>query len=739
MKVGVMTFHSANNYGATLQTWALQKVLKDYGLDAGVIHYHPDVIDGLYDPMEGAHGLKRQLKKFKISLKTPESLTRYNKFQNFLTKNFNLIGDYKTYEELCMSDLDLDAYIVGSDQVWNPEHIGGFNPAYYLNFAEKGKKKLSYAASIGGDYIQPKYKEDMSNALSTFTGISVRESSILEAVQELAKEPVKLVLDPTMLLVKEDYEEIKVKSPIKQPYILVYMIEKNTQVMSLANSMSISLGLPIIQRRPMKGMINELPPFYTADAGEFIGLIEGAELVITNSFHGTVFSILYEKPFVSMLHSDTGSRTVDLLTGLGLESHILYDIADFKEFSMFKIADPKELRNRIDALKKSSSEFLIKSLSLSDRYDQVQCPTGISKEKCYGCNACADICKFGAIRMEADQEGFLYPIVDEDKCTDCGMCKKVCIRKHTKIIVPEKLFPKAYCAHNLDSDVRKKSSSGGVFPILAKYVIEEKQGVVVGVRYDDNMKAVTDIAQSMDEAKAFSGSKYVKSDFQGIFPKIKHLLKEERYVLYSGLPCECAGLRSYLRKDYNNLLICELVCHSAPSPKVFEKYVNYLGNENKSKVVSIRFRGKDRGWKPSDCDVIVEFKNGKKKVERTADNAYYRTFVGSNMSRPSCSNCKYTFQNRVGDFTIGDCWGIQKVAPAMNDNKGINLVLLNNQKAEEVFQMINSQMKLKQSNLKDVFYKNHKKPTKDKRQRIAFFSELDEVPIEKLLAKYSVK
>jgi hypothetical protein len=199
MKVGVITFHSANNYGATLQTWALQKVLKDYGLNAGVINYHPDVIDSLYDPMMMKQGFERNVKKLGLSLFNRQSLIRYNKFQSFLTKNFNLIGDFKTYEELENAGLDLDAYIVGSDQVWNPNHIGGFNPVYYLNFAEPGKKKIAYAASVGSDYIHPKYKEEMRNALSTYTGISVRESSIKEPVQELSEKPVKVVLDPTML------------------------------------------------------------------------------------------------------------------------------------------------------------------------------------------------------------------------------------------------------------------------------------------------------------------------------------------------------------------------------------------------------------------------------------------------------------------------------------------------------------------------------------------------------------
>lgn len=736
MKVGVVTFHSANNYGATLQTWALQKVLKDYGLDAGVIHYHPDIIDNLYDPMEGRTGLKRQLKKFSLSLTSPESLARFHKFQSFLTKNFNLIGDFRTYEELKAANLNLDAYITGSDQVWNPVHIGGFDPAYYLDFAEEDSKRISYAASVGSDYIHPKYKEDMRKSLSGYTGVSIRESSIKDAVQELTDVPVKVVLDPTMLLVKDDYEAIKVKSPIKEPYILVYMVEKNQQVISLANTISISLGMPVIQRRPVRGLTNELPPFYTADTGEFLGLIEGASYVITNSFHGTVFSILYEKPFVSMLHSETGSRTVDLMTELGLQSHILYDLTDFKDFSMFKIEDPKALRDQIEKLKKSSTEFLVQSLGLSDRYEKVHCPTNITKEKCYGCNACADICKFGAITMEADQEGFLYPVVDEAKCTDCGMCKKVCIRKNTKIIKHEKAFPKAYIAYNKDSGIRKSSSSGAVFPILVKYVLEEKHGAVVGVRYDENMKPVSDLAETMEEAKVFSGSKYVKSDFRGMFPKIQKLLKEGRYVLYSGLPCECAGLRAYLRKDYENLLICELLCHSAPSPKVFAQYVDHLSERYKSKVVNIRFRGKDKGWKPSDCETVVTLENGKTRTSPTSENIYYKAFINGVMSRPSCSSCKYTFKHRTGDFTIGDCWGVQKAAPEMNDNKGVNLLLLNNAKAEEIFKTINTDLKFKKSTLKEVFIKNHKKPTKDKRQRIAFFRDLDNKPVDELLEEY---
>ena len=247
MKVGVITFHSANNYGAVLQTWALQKVLKDLGTTPGVINYHPDIIDGLYDPMKLKKGLARELLKLKVYLRNRDSIVRYNKFRSFLRTRLNLIGDYRTYDELLNARLNLDAYITGSDQVWNPTHTGGYDPAYYLEFAQPGSRKISYAASLGTDYIVSKYREPMEKALKSFTAISVRERSVRDAISELSGKPVEVVLDPTLLLKREAYDEIKVKSHYKQPYILVYSIEKNPQLFELANKISVSLGMPILQ------------------------------------------------------------------------------------------------------------------------------------------------------------------------------------------------------------------------------------------------------------------------------------------------------------------------------------------------------------------------------------------------------------------------------------------------------------------------------------------------------------
>jgi hypothetical protein len=364
MRAGVVTFHGANNYGAILQSWALQKVLGSLGVDAYIINYHPRVIDILYDPMKCKTGLPRKAEHLKQFILNRDSLVRYKKFIHFMKQNFKLLGDFSTYGELSKAQLNLDAYITGSDQVWNDTHTGGYDPAYMLEFAEPGSVKISYAASIGRDYFNPRYKKQYKKGLAGLDYISVREPSLVGAVKKLTDKPVEVVLDPTMLLCGEDYDEIKVKSPVKEKYILVYMIEKNSELIRFANRISVALGLPLIQRRPVPGLKNELPPYYTADAGEFLGLMESAEYVITNSFHGTVFSVLYERPFISMLHSDTGSRTADLLEGLGLQSHIMYDVDEFKDFGRFAINDAVKLKKDIEAMKAGSIDFLKRSLGL---------------------------------------------------------------------------------------------------------------------------------------------------------------------------------------------------------------------------------------------------------------------------------------------------------------------------------------------------------------------------------------
>lgn len=690
MKIGVITVHSAADYATILQTWAMQKLLRDYSLEPGILHYRTKDKSDIYDTLEAKKGLARKMQKLMLYVFDRDSLALYQKYQSFTKKNLHSSGNYKTYEELK---------------------------------AARNKKDLWF----------------ICNGNSIKLGPSEEESPADDNDMSLLKPEAPVMLDPTMLLSKKDYEEIKVKKTVNEPYILLFTEEENTSAVILANKITDITGLPVIPNKPVRNLTKGRKPYNTADAGELLGFIEGAAYVITDSFHGTAFSILYGKPFVSMLPSDIESQTMDLLKELGLQSHILKDAAEFKDISMFNIENPKRLQKQLQELRQASIKFLIKKLELSDRYKKLKCPTNITKEKCYGCSACKDICPTNAIEMKADKEGFLYPVTDKEKCTNCGLCSKACIRKHPNLVKYEEQYPKAYTTYHIDLNQRLNSSSGAVFPSLARYAIEERKGVVVGVRYDENMKVISDIADNMEDAKAFSGSKYVKSDFQGIFPKVKGLLKEGRFVLYSGLPCECAALRSYLRKDYENLLISELVCHAAPSPKVFRKYVEYLNKKYDSKVTNIIFRNKNNGWRIGDANMIITFENGKTETHRSVEDPYFRAFLDEFTIRSSCTNCKYTYLNRAGDITLGDCWGVSKAAPELFDNKGVSMLLVNNSKAMEVWDNVKNQFEIKENSAKEIFYKNHVKPSKDKRSRTAFFYKLNKEPIETLLARYSKK
>lgn len=366
MKVGVITFHSAHNYGASLQTWALQKVLKNLNTEPCVIHYHPDIIDRLYvAPKQDT--IKKKMKylfKKKYRSRVKMQMLKNKKYSRFIRHSFKLVGNFRTYEELKDAKLGLDAYITGSDQVWNSDHTDGFDPAYLLDFAEPGAKKISYAASVGREYVLPQFRDQFQNCLTSFTAISVREESAKPAIEALTDKPVEVVLDPTLLLSREEYESLKKPGQFKGRYILVYMMEANKELVKFANRLSVAIGLPIIQRKPPTVFRNELGSYYTDTAAEFLSEIENAEYVLTNSFHATVFSLIYEKPFISMLHTSTGARTSDLLKSVGLEEHILYQPEDFHDIHQFDIKDKESLRKRIQELQKTSYEFLHRALGL---------------------------------------------------------------------------------------------------------------------------------------------------------------------------------------------------------------------------------------------------------------------------------------------------------------------------------------------------------------------------------------
>lgn len=339
----------------------------------------------------------------------------------------------------------------------------------------------------------------------------------------------------------------------------------------------------------------------------------------------------------------------------------------------------------------------------------------LKKEDCNGCGACSLVCPVNAITMVEDEEGFLYPKINEDRCIKCNKCRKVC----SNFPKENEYNIKAYATKNKDKEQRDNSTSGGMFKILSKYVLEKK-GVVFGVKLNKDLVAVHDYGETEEECKKFSFSKYVRSDLNGSYEKIKEFLNNDRYVLFTGTPCQVQGLRNFLGKDNDKLILCEIICHANPSPKVLKTYLKAQEKIENKKIKNIYFRSKN---KEMDNMAYIEFEDGtKKKIEE-----YITAFSGNQLiNRPSCYNCKFVNENRKADFTIGDLWGIEKILPEFNDNKGISLLTVNSKKAESIFKEIENMLEYKEVDLYQAFEYNHHTNLPKNKNRDYFFEKLAE-------------
>ncbi len=364
-KVGVVTFHNAYNFGACLQTWALQQALKTLDVEPCVIHYHIETMDRLYDPIKKKNPVLKFLKYIKLKLRAPYRLERVKNYEAFFATHYNRLGNFKTSEGLKKAKLPLDTLIVGSDQVWNGSHTNGYDEGFFLQFGDSQMRRISYSASLGKEDFDEDMKDNVKKAFKSFDAISVRESSSKDNVKKLAgRIPVFVCPDPTLLLEKEDYEALKKPVSLKNTkdghYILLYMMEKNEQLIELGNRVSKELGLPIVQRSAKQIFENEAENLYTHTPDEFLSVVEGADVVLTNSFHGTVFASIYEKPFLTSLHSNTGARTKDLMKELGLEKHLLLKLSDYKDAGDFYLTgeEVERLRENKKRMKQAGMEFL---------------------------------------------------------------------------------------------------------------------------------------------------------------------------------------------------------------------------------------------------------------------------------------------------------------------------------------------------------------------------------------------
>ncbi|SFI03986.1 Coenzyme F420-reducing hydrogenase, beta subunit [Pseudobutyrivibrio sp. OR37] len=349
-------------------------------------------------------------------------------------------------------------------------------------------------------------------------------------------------------------------------------------------------------------------------------------------------------------------------------------------------------------------------------------------EKCIGCGACYNICQANCIKMIQDEEGFLYPQVDEKKCLGCLLCEKKCPVLKDNFAVND--IKQGYAAYNKNSVIRLNSSSGGIFSALAEYIISQG-GIVAGAAFSKDYRSVEHVLiDSKDEIERLMGSKYIQSDINEIYKKISIALKEGKMVYFSGTPCQVAGLYSYLDKKYDNLFTQDIICHGVPSNLVWNNYLEDVVPSVEKDINYISFRNKKYGWK--FFSLIIKGKLGFIYQKKAYKDIFMRGYFENLFLRKSCYNCKFKGEKRQADITVGDFWGVENFSHKMNDDKGTSLIVIYSEKGKELWDRVSNNFESEEVDVREAYKYNTAalKSVSENEKRKLFFDNLDKMKFE---------
>ena len=366
MKIGIVSIHSAHNYGSVLQAYALQESLKKFSDIVEIINYRPNYFDCQYKIFsikiyKRYVGLYDKILHFGWRIiMLPSRIEKYNKFESFIRSNMNLTKKFNTYKELCNTKFSYDSIFVGSDQVWNTDITEGFDKTFYLGFVDNNTIKASYAASIGRKNLDSKYMDLYKKFINDFDFISLREKSSIKLLEKITQKKISTSLDPTLLLDQNEWNLISNKSILNlknKKYIFVYILQENPEFILIVNEISAILHLPVYSISQKKRFNNE-KIYPNAGPEDFLKLCENCEFVITNSFHGTVFSLIFEKRNCIIPHLNTGDRMIDLMKKVGLADRIVPKKKNLNCEKIIEDIDYIKVKNIIKKEQKKSMEYI---------------------------------------------------------------------------------------------------------------------------------------------------------------------------------------------------------------------------------------------------------------------------------------------------------------------------------------------------------------------------------------------
>lgn len=694
MKIGILTWLHNGNYGSILQAYALQKALRNQGYQTENIDYAPSTVKKVENLIKNKNSLKLFLEKWdaycakKVAGSPRELSEKQKKFDDFRENYINITRRYSSPKEVATIDGEFDAYICGSDQIWSPVLL---NPVFYFDFLSDTERKIAYACSFGVSSIKGKKATKITNYLNRFDYISVRESSGCEIVKSLTGKVVPVMPDPTLLLQRTDWDKVSKYNLNLNNYIFCYFLSWNEDYWKYVENVSQQLGYQIV-------IVPSVKQTYQVNAKilknigpeEWVGLIKNASYVITDSFHGTVFSIIYNKPFTVLKRfSDDNPRSQNSRIYTLLEHYNLTNRLGTNT-DIFNLQEYTKVNSQVECDRRYALEWLNSVLKVEKVED-------IPHANCNGCGLCSIVCPKQCIEMKEKHNGFLYPHVNKKDCIGCDLCIKKC--PEYSFIAREKV-KQVYAAKTRDRKLITESTSGGIFGELAKSILDAG-GVVYGAAYVDVDVVRHQRISNISELYKLSGSKYVQSEISSVYPMIKEDLLSAKNVLFSGTGCQIAAIRNYLPKDFNNLICVEVVCHGVPAPGLFKKYIKWLSQKGNASVLKYQFRSKCERPTGEHSKYYYETSKGLNSGYSYED-PYYGSFLCGSILRNSCYKCNFKGRLRSGDITIGDFWGIEKTNSKINTDSGISLVMINTEKGNRIFAPLKNRLDLYESSFEEA-------------------------------------
>lgn len=744
-KIALLTWTTYENYGTYLQWFALSKTIETNGYTCHSIDYHPigerrnNLTDLLLNDFPSFFNYTIHKVFEKIVFKNPilnlNSLNlRKTQFLDFRNKYFTMTKFCFTASDLFKLNEDYNAFICGSDQIWNPH---SFNTHFFLDFVNNGSKKIAYAPSIGAERIKDsKIIKEMGKMLSDFSSISVREQSGKTILEKAVSNKISVVLDPTLLLSKEEWLEISDKEyKTESKYILCYFLGNNEKYWKWVNELSKKTNLPLL-----------IIPVYKKDfsrssmvpdnigPSQFITLISNSEYICTDSFHGTIFSILFEKKIFSFKRFSRKSpinqntRLFNLLNLFGLEDRVFNSRKKMLDNVNTEI-DYNNVKLKLENEKNKSLIYLKEAITNS--LSATQSASYSITNTCCGCGACRAVCPQNAIKISENCKGFFTAEIDNTLCINCGKCRKVCpfYTSSAKLI---DLETSAFAVKSTNADVLLSSSSGGISYEINNYYMA-KNSAVGGCYYDSkNKRAVTDL-QINDKAnidiKKYQGSKYLQSNFTDIFDSV---LSADEGVI-TGTPCQISALHNYLllKNRRDKYLLVDLICHGVPSYLLWDKYIEekkYLLGSNED--IDVKFRNKVFGWNKKTITLLHS--NKALNISEKKD-LFYTFFESGNCYAESCYECNYRCSSNA-DIRIGDYWG-QKYH---NEKNGMSIALPLTKKGSFLLQDLQDKnhISMTKGSINDYF---NSQQTKNKYKPLEYEGLLNDLKSNITLAKLRKK